>query len=91
MVAMKLEEYFTSLIDRLEESEIGNNGKDKDGFFMPKRAVLLQKLSLLRDLYANPGAKPMVQDAWRFVSENLPAEWLVLDSRAKAELKKVLA
>ena len=87
---MTLDEYFSGLIDRLEQSDIGNNGKDKDGFFMPKRAVLLQKLSLLRDLHAKPGAKQMVRDAWQFVSETLPPDWLVLDPDAKAELEKVL-
>lgn len=88
---MSLKVYFDNLIKRVDESdEIQNNGKDKDGFFLPTRSVLLQRLHLLRDLHAKPGAKAMVQKAWEFVSEELPPEWLKLTAEEKAELKKIL-
>ena len=87
---MSLESYFSSLIDRVESSEIQNNGKDKDGFFEPTRAMLLQRLHLLRDLHAKPSAKPMVTTAWQYVVEHAPPEWLVLTSDQKQELKKIL-
>lgn len=88
---MSLKDYFTGLIQRVEEStEIHNGGTDKDGFYKPTRTVLLQKLNLLRDLHAKPLARPMVRDAWKQVSEELPPEWLILGPEDKAELSKIL-
>lgn len=87
---MSLETYFQSLIERVEKSEISNQGKDDNGFFKPTRSILLQKLNMLKDLHAKPGARPMVQAAWAYVSAELPPEWLVLDSEQKAELKRIL-
>jgi hypothetical protein len=87
---MSLDTYFTSLIERLEASEIQNNGKDKGGFFEPTRAMLLQRLSLLRDLHGKPQAKPMLKTAWQYVVEHAPPEWLVLSEEDKKELKKIL-
>ena len=89
---MSLTDYFTRLINRVEESnEIHNGGKDKDGFYKPTKTVLLQKLNLLRDLHAKPLARPMVKDAWKQVVEELPAEWLILTDGEKADLKKIIS
>ncbi len=87
---MALQNYFTSLIERLEASDIQNNGKDKDGFYLPTRTVVLRHLNLLRDLHDKPHAKPMVKDSWKYVVEHLPPEWLVLKDEDKAALKKML-
>lgn len=88
---MSLKDYFTGLIERVESSdEIHNGGTDKDGFYKPRRTVLLQKLNILRDLHAKPLARPMVRDAWKQVVEELPPEWLVLEADDKAELMKIL-
>ena len=88
---MSLEQYFSDLIARVEKSEsITNQGKDKDGFFLPTKAVLLRNLNLLRDLHQKPLAKPMLQGAWKFVVENLPPEYLVLTPDQRAALKKIL-
>lgn len=85
-----MEAYFSSLIEQVEASDIQNNGKDKNGFFEPTRAMLLQRLNLLKDLHTKPGAKPMVRSAWQYVVEKLPAEWLILDEPSKIELRKIL-
>jgi hypothetical protein len=87
---MSLDKYFTSLIERLEASNIQNNGKDRGGFFEPTRAVLLQRLSLLRDLHGKPQARAMVKSAWQYVVEHAPPEWLVLSEEDKKELKKIV-
>jgi hypothetical protein len=87
---MSLDQYFQSLIHKVEESEIQNNGKDRNGFFEPTRAMLLQKLNLLRDLHGKPRAQVMVKQAWEYVVEHLPPEWLVLDAKEKSELQKIL-
>jgi hypothetical protein len=89
---MALASYFDSLIERVENSgEISNQGKDRDGFFLPTRSVLLQKLSMLRDLHDRPAAKPMLKAAWAYVVEHLPPDWLVLEKEQQAELKKILS
>ena len=88
---MSLEKYFSNLILKVEASDIQNNGKDKNGFFEPTRAMLLQRLNLLKDLHAKPAAKNMVKSAWEYVTEKLPAEWLILSDDEKQELKKVLS
>lgn len=89
---MELDAYFQSLIDRVENSDaVTNGGKDKEGFYLPTRSILLQKLHILRDLHAKKNAKPMVKDAWAFVVENLPPDWLVLDKNQKTALKEILA
>lgn len=87
---MSLSAYFESLIERLEKSDIGNAGKDANGFFKPTRTLLLRQLHLLKDLHANPMARPMVRDAWKNVVKELPPEWLTLTHDQKAELKKIL-
>lgn len=89
---MNLESYFQSLIERVENSDaVTNGGKDKEGFYLPTRSVVLQKLHMLRDLHGKKNAKPMVKDAWAFVVENLPPEWLVLTTEQKAAVKEMLA
>jgi hypothetical protein len=87
---MSLDVYFENLIRRVEESDIGNNGKDNEGFFKPTRTIILRNLKLLKDLHSKPLAKPMVKSAWIFVSENLPPEWLTLKGTDREELKKIL-
>lgn len=87
-----LKAYFDSLLARVESGEeIQNDGKDKDGFYKPTRTLLLRHLQMLRDLHAKPLAKPMLKDAWKFVVETVPPEWLVLSDEQKAELKKMLS
>jgi hypothetical protein len=87
---MSLTEYFSGLIRRVEESEIQNNGKDKDGFFKPTRRILLRHLNLLKDLHGSSRAEEMIKDSWEYVVSQLPPEWLVLDDEQKKELKKIL-
>lgn len=88
---MSLETYFEKLIEKVKNSNLDNQGKDDKGFFLPTRTAVLQNLQLLKDLHAKPAAKPMVKTAWTFVSEHLPSEWLILNEREKAELKKILS
>lgn len=88
---MGLEDYFQALIKRVEEVEIEYRNKDKDGFFEPTRVILLQKLQMLKDLYPNQNARPMLKKAWQYVVANLPPEWLVLNDEEKVELKKILS
>jgi hypothetical protein len=87
---MSLENYFSSLINKVEKSDIQNNGKDKNGFFKPTRTVILQHLYLLKDLHAKPLAKSRVKNSWDYISEMLPPEWLVLGEKEKNELKIIL-
>ena len=87
---MSLKAYFESLIQKVESSEIQNNGKDDNGFFKPTRALLLRHLTLLKDLHGKPLAQPMVKDSWQFVVANLPPEWLVLAPDQKQELSLIL-
>ncbi len=88
---MSLAQYFSDLIAKVEASDaVTNQGKDKEGFFLPTRAVLLRELNLLKDLHGKPLAKPMLRNAWKFVVENLPPEMLVMNDGQKAELKKIL-
>lgn len=89
---MSLKDYFTELIDRVENSEeITNAGKDKDGFYKPQRTILLRHLNLLKDLHKKPLAKPMLQNSWNFVIEHVPIEWLTINEPEKSELKKILS
>lgn len=87
---MALEQYFKNLLQRVEDSDIQNNGKDDGGFFEPTRAMLIQRISLLRDLHNKPNAKGMVKSAWQYVVKKLPPDWLILSEDEKAELKKIL-
>src|ERR1700744_4729958 len=87
---MSLDAYFQALIKRVEESEIGNLGTDKNGFFKPTRTVLLRHLNLLKDLHGKPRAQAMVRTAWAHVVEDLPPAWPPLTQSKKAELKKLL-
>ena len=88
---MSLKNYFTELISKVENSEkISNGGKDDNGFYKPTKTVLLQNLNLLKDLHNKPGAKQMVQAAWKTVVKDLPPEWLILGAEEKLELKKIL-
>ena len=87
---MSLDHYFDSLIKKVETSELDNQGKDDKGFFLPTRKVLLENLQMLKDLHAKPMAKPMLQTAWKFVTEHLPSEWLILSEKEKTELRKIL-
>lgn len=88
---MSLKPYFENLLKQLEESDIGNNGKDPNGFFEPTRDVLFQKLSMLRDLHENPGAKAMLKDAWKYVTSHVPPDWLILTPEEKGALRKMLS
>lgn len=85
-----LEPYFEALIKRVEESDIGNNGKDKNGFFKPTRTVILRQLHLLKDLHDKPRGRKMVLDAWKGVVQELPPDWLILNPEQKAELREIL-
>jgi len=87
---MDLKSYFEALIQKVEDSDIQNNGTDENGFFKPTRALLLQRLHMLRDLHGQPRARDRVKDAWSFVVEQVPPEWLVLSADQKKELKKIL-
>lgn len=88
---MALAEYFTRILKRVEESdEIQNDGKDKNGFYLPTRTLLLRHLNLLKDLHGKPAARAMIRDSWAFVVQHLPPEWLVLEPDEKAELKRIL-
>lgn len=77
-------------MDKVEASDITNQGKDANGFFKPTRTLLLRHLQLLKDLHAKPGAKAMVKDSWKFVVAHVPPEWLVLEPKLKQELKTIL-
>lgn len=88
---MVLDAYFSKLIEKLKESDITNAGKDSGGFFEPTRVMLTQRLSLLKDLHSKPQAKAMVKDAWVYVVEHAPPEWLVMTNEEKDAMKKVLA
>ena len=87
-----LENYFQALIERVESSDLTNQGKDKDGFFEPTRAMVLQRLNLIKDLHCKPNshAKSMVKTSWQYLVEHLPPDWLVLGPEEKVELKKIL-
>lgn len=86
-----LRNYFNNLINRLENSdEITNAGKDENGFYKPKRTILLRHLQLLRDLHDKPLARSQVQAAWRSVVKELPPEWLILNEDEKRQLKLIL-
>lgn len=87
---MALEKYFADLLQKVENSDIQNDGKDDGGFFEPTRAVLIQRISLLRDLHSKPNARIMVRSAWQYVVKKLPPEWLILNDDEKNELKKIL-
>lgn len=88
---MSLEKYFTDLLAKIENSDrVENNGKDENGFYLPTRTLLIRHLNLLKDLHSKPGARAMVRDAWKFVVEHAPPEWLILNPEQKAELKKIL-
>jgi hypothetical protein len=89
---MALTSYFEELIRKVENSQaISNQGKDKDGFFLPTRAVLLQKLNMLKDLHEKPAARPMLKVAWQYVAEHVPPEWLVLTNEDQKQLKQILS
>ena len=88
---MNLETYFETLLERLEKSDIGNDGKDANGFFEPTRAMLYQRLNLLRDLHGKPHAKVMVRTAWQYVVDHAPAEWLKMDASLKKEIQEMLS
>lgn len=89
---MLLTEYFKRLIEKVDSSsEITNAGKDEAGFFKPTRSLLLTHLNKLKDLHDKPRAKPMLKDSWKFVVENVPPEWLILNDQEKAALKEMLS
>lgn len=88
---MSLEKFFADLIVRVEESDIVSNaGTDAEGFYKPTRTILLRHLNLLKDLHKKPLAKPMLQASWKYVVEQLPAEWLVPAPEDREELKIIL-
>lgn len=88
-----LDDYFTRLLAKVESSTLDNAGKDENGFFQPTRVFTLQKINMLKDLHRNaknPQAKAMLKGAWHYVTEHVPAEWLILTPDEKAALKAVL-
>lgn len=87
---MSLDSYFKKLLEKLENSEIGNDGKDANGFFEPTRAMLYQRLNLLKDLHGKPAARMMVKTAWDYVVEHVPPEWLKMSPAEKSEIRKML-
>jgi hypothetical protein len=88
---MSLKEYFTELIEKVENSEeIDNAGKDDNGFYKPRRTIVLRHLNLLRDLYDKPRAKEMVKASWDAVVKELPPEWLKLKHNDKMQLAEIL-
>ena len=88
---MGLEKYFADLILKVENSEeITNAGKDAEGFYKPKRTILLRHLRLMKDLHPKPLAKPMLKASWKYIIEMVPPDWLVLEGDDQAELKKIL-
>lgn len=88
---MSLDQYFINLMNRVEDSEeINNAGKDENGFYKPRKTIILRNLRLMLDLYQKPRAKEMVRVAWGAITRELPPEWLTLNEDDKAELKKIL-
>ncbi|AZZ36917.1 hypothetical protein CIK05_08980 [Bdellovibrio sp. qaytius] len=88
---MSLEKYFLNLINKVEASdEIDNAGKDDNGFYKPRKTIVLRNLRLMLDLHQKPRAKEMVRVAWGAIMRELPPEWLVLNDEDKSELKKIL-
>jgi hypothetical protein len=87
---MALDTYFSRLLERINASDIQNNGKDDNGFYKPTRELLIRHATLLRDLHAKPLAKPMVKSSWAFVVANAPPEWLVLEPEDRILLKNML-
>ena len=83
-MASELETYFARLIDRVEDSDLDNQGKDARGFFLPRREILLQKLNMLRDLHGKARAQTMLAEAWALVLNELPFEWLTMTTEEKA-------
>ena len=86
----QLKAYFEQLIEKVEASQLSNQGKDKDGFFKPTRELVLRHLQLLKDLHEKPLARPMVKDSWKFVVEHVPPELLVMTEAQKTALKEIL-
>ena len=92
--AQMLDAYFSKLLAKVESSSLNNAGKDENGFFQPTRVFTLQKINMLKDLHRNaenPQAKAMLKTAWHYVTEHVPAEWLILSPDEKAALKAMLA
>lgn len=87
---MSLESYFSKLIEKVESSDISNQGKDENGFFKPRRVIILRHLGLLRDLHLKPLANAMVRESWAYIVSELPPDWLILTESEKHQLKKIL-
>ena len=88
---MSLKTYFEALLQKVEASEvITNAGKDDNGFYKPKRTILIRHLNLLIDLHDKPRAKEMVKKSWETVQAEVPLEWLVLNESEKTALKEIL-
>lgn len=89
---MGLEVFFQSLIEKVEASgEITNESKDSNGFYKPRKTIVLRHLHLLKDLHAKPMAKEMVKSSWRAVVDELPPEWLIPEPQDRETLKKILS
>ena len=87
---MALDAYFADLLQKIDASDIQNNGKDDNGFYKPTRELLIRHVTLLKDLHAKPLARPMVKSSWAFVVANAPPEWLILNPDDKAALREML-
>ena len=88
---MSLKTYFEALLQKVEDSDvITNAGKDDNGFYKPKRTILIRHLNLLIDLHDKPRAKAMVKKSWETVQAEVPLEWLVLNESEKTTLKEIL-
>lgn len=90
---MGLNKFFTDLIAKVEASdEITNQSKDSNGFYKPRKTIVLRHLNLLKDLHDKPRAKDMAKASWRALIEELPPEWLLPESEIdRAELKNILS
>lgn len=78
---MSLRSFFEELARKVEASEVVSNlGRDEQGFFKPKKTVVLRHLNLLRDLHEKPRARPMLKASWEAVVAELPPEWLIIAS-----------
>lgn len=89
---MALDKFFQDLINKVEAApEISNQSTDKNGFYKPRKTIVLRHLHLLRDLHAKPMAKEMLKSSWRSIAEELPPEWLIPDPEDRETLKKILS
>lgn len=89
---MALDQFFQNLITKVEQSEdITNESTDHNGFYKPRKTILLRHLNLLKDLHDKPRAKEMLKSSWRSIAEELPPEWLIPEPEDRETLKQILS